>query len=159
MANDTPQCFYRPHDRVQFKQSKPSLTKVAPQEETDLNAIMRKYGTTGSIPVRANPGEPLYGDFTSALDYQSALTAIREADAIFGALPSKVRDQVENDPAKLLDLVFDPEREEEARELGLVPGGVQPTVEEDGQTVIPGAEKPSSTESPAVETPEAPESE
>lgn len=109
----------RAYARVSTPVGERSRTKQSFAEESDVNAIMRKYLATGIIEHQ-NREAPRYGDFTNADDYLSAVNRIKSADASFAALPAKVRDHVENDPAKLLALVFDPERREEAAELGLV---------------------------------------
>jgi len=96
-----------------------SRTKQSFQEESDVNAIMRKYLSTG-IMEHVNRAAPRYGDFTNADDYLASVEKVRSARAGFDALPAHVRDHVKNDPAELLKLVFDPERREEAAELGLV---------------------------------------
>lgn len=116
MAEVTPQ---EDRERVRTAVGERSKTKQSFAEETDINAIMRKYLATG-ILEHQNMSPPRYGDFTSADGYLSAMNKVKRAEELFAGLPAKVRDHVENDPSKLLALVFDPKRREEAAELGLV---------------------------------------
>lgn len=99
-----------------------SRTKQSFKDDTDVNAIMRKYLSSGLVS-HMNRQQPRYGDFSSGVDFKEALDSVRDAEARFLELPSHVRDYVDNDPAKLLDLVFDPARVEEVRKLGLIPPG------------------------------------
>jgi len=110
------------YEREAFKQDVGlvSRTKQSFREEADINTIMRRYLRTGILESQAR-GVPRYGDFTSAEDYHACMTRVRQAEELFMTLPAEVRDHVDNDPRKLLDLVFDPSRVDEARELGLIP--------------------------------------
>lgn len=96
------------------------LTKQAPKDEVDSQAIVQKYLRTGNVELLRQRVAPRYGDFTSADDYLSAMVKVRQAQELFSALPSNVRSAVRNDPAELLRLVFDPARREECVKLGLI---------------------------------------
>lgn len=114
--------FRDPHTgigRVTSPGGGPRRTKQAFGEDSDVNAIMRKYLATGILP-HVNRAPPRYGDFTGVEDYHEALVKVRTAEQLFSELPAKVRDHCRNDPAEFLDLVFDPARRPECVELGLV---------------------------------------
>lgn len=98
----------------------PSRTKQSFKEESDINAIMRRYLSGQTDVVMRRRTEPRYGDFTSASDFFTAMTKVKEAEMLFMELPAEVRAHVDNDPGKLLELVFDPERREECAALGLL---------------------------------------
>lgn len=93
-------------------------TKQSMQEECDINKIMKRFTRTGRLPemIRKNP---VYGDFSSDLDYQESLNIINKANLQFEALPSNVRKRFDNDPKKLLAFVHDPKNIEEMYDLGL----------------------------------------
>ncbi|WNK13295.1 MAG: internal scaffolding protein [Microvirus sp.] len=97
----------------------PSMAQQQFLEESDINTIVERFGLNGELPevVRV----PQYGDFTQVKDFQSALNAVREAEASFMELPARVRARFENDPQQLLEFVADGRNLVEARELGLVP--------------------------------------
>ncbi|ALS03694.1 VP3 [Gokushovirus WZ-2015a] len=105
--------------RVQQDPGGPSRTKQSFGADADINAIMRKYQSTGMIEYK-NRAAPRYGDFSSGLDYSEAMMKVKEADRLFLLLPSKVRGHFNNDPAQLLNAVFDPARRSELEALGLV---------------------------------------
>ncbi len=99
----------------------PVLVKRAEQDSTDVNLIMDSWIHAGAaVAGHLNARQGVYGDFSSGLDYHTALNAVKDADARFMELPPKIRSHVDNDPGKLLDLVYDPERRSELEELGLV---------------------------------------
>lgn len=104
--------------RVTHPSGGKSRTKQADALETDVNKIVARYRNTGHIP---NDGrQPQYGDFSNVGSYLDAMNRVREAQAQFDDLPAHVRAHVDNDPAKFLDMVYDPERRTEWEELGLV---------------------------------------
>lgn len=90
------------------------------KDECDINRIMAKYIKTGELSHLAKH-EPQYGDFSSGVAYQEASNRVLAAQADFDALSANIRKRMDNDPAKLLAFVGDPENLEEARALGLVP--------------------------------------
>ncbi len=107
--------------RVSHPSGGPVLVKLAEQDSTDVNLIMDSWIHAGAaVAGHMNKNVGQYGDFSSGLDYHTAMNAVKEADAYFMCLPPKVRSHVDNDPGKLLDLVYDPERRDELVELGLV---------------------------------------
>lgn len=99
-----------------------SLTKQSFSEESDVNAIMRKYMSSGTIPRMTEDGVMQYGDFASGIEYHEAMTAVRNAEMMFQDLPIEVRVHCEHDPARLLDLVYsdDPAKQEIAEKFGLI---------------------------------------
>lgn len=108
-------------ERVCHPSGGPVLVKRGEQDLTDVNLIMDSWIHAGAaVAGHMNMKAGQYGDFSSGVDYHTAMSQVKEADAYFMSLPPKVRNHVDNDPGKLLDLVYDPERREELVELGLV---------------------------------------
>lgn len=105
--------------RVQSVPVGVSKTEQAHRSTVNINKIVAK--ARKGVPVRINKGTGLYGDFSSGMDYQSAMEAIADAQLDFMSLPSNVRERFSNDVGKLLDFISDPGNEDEARELGLLP--------------------------------------
>lgn len=83
-----------------------SRTRQDQADATDINKIVAKYERTGQIAM-LNPNKPVYGDFTNASDYLSAVNSVREAERRFLALPAALRAECENDPGQLIDYVED----------------------------------------------------
>lgn len=108
-------------DRVAVRYSSEKSTRVKQEflAECDINNIMARYEKSGQISHQAN-GQPRYGDFDHAEDYLSATNRVLEAQRTFDALPSRIRDRMENNPANLIAFMDDPENLDEAVELGLV---------------------------------------
>lgn len=139
----------RERPRVQKVFTKPSRTLQAFLGPSDVHAIMRKYQSTGDVSVllQRRPQDAIYGDFSRPLDYVEAFNKVAAARALFEELPSEIRDAVNNDPAKLLELVSDPRESARARckELGLVhlvPEVPAPGTPEAQPVVAPGATAP-----------------
>lgn len=105
--------------RVQVHFPEQTLTKQAFRDECNVNTIMQKYQKTGLLPhVNAHKG--FYGDFTDVQDYQTSLNQVMAAQDMFSELPSSIRIQFDNDPAKFLHFVGDPENRDQMREMGLL---------------------------------------
>ena len=110
---------HRPHKRHAMVFEGPGRTKQSFKKECDINEILKQFTKTGLIThVKKHHG--FYDDFTSASDYHSALNQIADAQAMFLTLPAQLRAQFDNDPAKFLDFVHDPDNEDEMREMGLL---------------------------------------
>lgn len=87
-------------------------------EECDINKILGRFRATGFLN-HTNLNRPCYQDFSDTPSYMEALNIIKKAEAVFAALPARVRARVDNDPAKLIDFVNDPENDDELISLGL----------------------------------------
>ncbi len=97
------------------------LTKQSEKDLTDVNLIMDSWVQTGAaVAGHLNPAPGSYGDFSSGIDYHEAMSAVRDAELCFAALPAKVRSHCENDPGKFLEMVYDPDRRDELEALGIV---------------------------------------
>lgn len=105
------------HVKVNCK--KPGRTKPEFKESCDINHILSRYVNTGQIPIHQKP--PLYGDFSEVKDYRESLNLLIEAENNFNDLPSKIRKRFDNDPAKFLEFMDNPDNEAEMRELGILP--------------------------------------
>lgn len=96
----------------------PSLTKQSDIEHSDIHAIMRKHAAGGLVDFQQREGR--YGDFTQGADLLDAMLKVDQATEAFMELPSEVRDYFKNDPANLVDAVYDPARVDELERLGLL---------------------------------------
>lgn len=96
--------------------SQPTLTQQHSKDETDINKIMARYIKTGVIDHLAKY-QPQYTD-NNAIDYHESQNIIIKANDMFGDLPSSIRREFDNDPAKFLDYVQDPENHENLENLG-----------------------------------------
>lgn len=126
-----------------------SRTKQAPAVEAAAGTIVERYRQTRDPRVlmqRPNPGR--YGNFESARDLYTAMCLVKDAQQAFRELPAEVRDYVDNDPVQLLELVHDPERIDECRELGLVPQQAGKDREQPASSPTPSPTPGNSSSSP-----------
>lgn len=117
-----------------------SLTRQSEAAQADVNKIVAKFQKDGSLERFNAVRQGRYGDFSGAMDYLTALSRIRDIDRRFEDLPSNIRNHFDNDPAKMLEVVEDPARHEELRELGLLPPGEQAPVPQAVQEAPPPPE-------------------
>lgn len=120
-------------------------TQQSFKEEADINTILGKWRREGFVNDPTLP-LPRYGDFSTTMDYQTALNSLAEAEEVFNSLPARVRDRVDNDPGKFIDFVADPANAEELATLGL----------KEKAKPQPDADSPTRTPAPAVATANSP---
>lgn len=120
------------------------MTKQSEADSTDINRIMEKWIRTGVVPQSGQT--PHYGDFSSHLDFHTALSRVRQAEAEFMNLSPHVRKFCDNDPGKFLDLVMDADGRAQLEQLGMV-----------SDFAPPGAPEPAEPEPAAPDAPEVPE--
>lgn len=123
--------FYRPHARVLYNPflKNPLTGELTVPErrvkqsfvaECDIHGILKHYSATGQIRhMSANAQRGAYMDLPDDIDFQHALGIVKEGEAAFATLPSKVRERFGNDPARFLEFMGDPENRDEAVKLGL----------------------------------------
>lgn len=127
---------------------KRSMTKQSHKDECNINKIVNKYMRTGQIDnLMKNPPNYMY---CTSETFQESLNIIDTAQKMFDDMPSQIRNKFENDPAKFLDFVQNPENLNEMRSLGLA----YPDFEEVQTTSLLDVSSPTDTK--AVETNEVP---
>lgn len=133
--------IYTAYDRppsVGTKNEEPSLTRQSEADQADINKILKRFESTGILPVDQREG--MFIDVSTAPDYRTALDRINTINRSFMEMPAEVRAKFDNDPAVLLDAVGDPERQAELVELGILP---KPAVKEPAAVVPPAEPAPS----------------
>lgn len=98
--------------------TKPSRTKQADRDQCDINVIMAKY-EQHRVVEHLNRFQGRYGDFTMAVDYQTALNSVMEAQSMFMSLPASVRLKFDNDAGRFLEFATDLRNQDELIKLGL----------------------------------------
>lgn len=96
----------------------PGRTKQSFKDECDINKIMARYQQTGVLDF-ANKHQASYAD-VSAIDFQSCMDQIGQAQAMFSDLPSRVRERFSNDPGRFLAFIDNPDNRPEMETLGLL---------------------------------------
>lgn len=98
----------------------PSLTQQQFAEDCDINCIISKFTKTGLLThVKESQGS--YGDFLKIPDYQTSLNLITQAQSDFNLLPPQLRSKFQNDPNNLINYLSQPQNQDEAIKLGLLP--------------------------------------
>lgn len=89
------------------------------QKDADINNIVKKYQATGQLPgmIKTNP---VWGDFSSPMDFREAHDLMIKANEQFEALPSKVRERFSNDPGNFLEFATNPANLDEMESMGLL---------------------------------------
>lgn len=140
--------FNRP-PRLTLSFSGPGRTKQSFKDECDINIIMARYETSGVLE-HMNRTEGRFLD-TTQFDYQDAMLLVAEANSIFQQMPARLRDQFDNDPAKLLEFVHDPKNLAESVAMGFIDPTKLPPPKEapkpapgtsDGPGAPPASDKP-----------------
>jgi phage internal scaffolding protein len=113
------------------------LTEQNHKDETDINNIVRKYNKTGLID-HLNQFEKQYGDMTG-YDYQDAMNTVAAANTMFEGLPSAIRNQFDNDPAKFINFVDDEANADKLVKMGLAKPKVSTPVDEGADAPVEAA--------------------
>lgn len=98
----------------------PSLTRQEFAEDCDINTLMAKYETTGTIN-HFNRATPQFLDLGDVPDLQTSLSVLKDATAAFMQLPATVRREFDNDPVKFVEFATDEKNLDKMREWGLAP--------------------------------------
>lgn len=94
-----------------------SLTVQSEKDNCDVNLIVEKFEKTGILPVMSQ--SPAYGDVSGAVDYQTAMNIVINAEKAFMSLDAKIRKEFDNNPGKFLDFIDDPQNADRLVEMGL----------------------------------------
>lgn len=95
-----------------------NITKQSMAAECDINKILARYKKTGRLPelIQKNP---MYGDFSKPVDYQTAFEIVERAEMQFAELSADVRDRFHNSPIEFLAFVQDKNNSKELIDMGL----------------------------------------
>lgn len=96
------------------------LTIQSFKNDCDINTLVKRFGISGEIPAPVDPGA--FGDFTEAVDFQTAMEQLARGQAAFDSLPAAVRLEFDNDPAQLWDALHSevPEVQDQLVKLGVL---------------------------------------
>lgn len=126
-------------------------TKQSFLADCDINNIMRNWNSKGILP-KPNLQPPMYGDFSTGVEYHDAVNGVMAAQANFDGLPADIRARMRHDPGYFMEFLADPANDEEAIELGLKnkpaegAEGVQPDPTPAPSPVPPPADPPAGGE-------------
>ncbi len=104
-------------DRVHIKFPKESMTEQAHAEEVDINVILKR-AMRGEHSDYIKDYAGRYGEATS-MDFLAANIIVANANQMFDALPSEIRNRFQNKPEDFIDFVNDPANIDEMVRLKL----------------------------------------
>ncbi len=90
-------------------------TKQSFRDETDINKILQRAQKTGTVSHLAKH-EAVYGDF-SDFDFFELEIKLTKGREIFDDLPSEIRTEFSNSPAKFFDFVNNPKNKDRLGDL------------------------------------------
>jgi phage internal scaffolding protein len=93
-------------------------TEQSHKAEVDINNIVKRAGNMELIAKVNALQEFVYDDVTGN-DFQESMNAILRAKEAFTSVPSGIRRQFDNDPAKFMDFVHNPDNADKLVEMGL----------------------------------------
>lgn len=95
-----------------------TLTRQEFAEESDINTIIRLFGI-GENPIEAGKWVTNVDIVDATNDFQTAMNILVDASNQFNSLPASLRGRFENDPAKFVSFVSNPDNQDEMIKLGL----------------------------------------
>lgn len=135
-----------PHPRVILDTGPVTHTKQSFRDDCDINLIVKRHASTG-LWDHLNPTTPTYGDFSAAVELQSAMALVEAAHDAFDALPSAVRKVCDNNPVVMLENLAKPGAFHELVQAGM------PTTPEHEELALQGGENPPALEGENTPTP------
>lgn len=103
-----------------------SLTKQSFKDQADVNLVVRRYATEGTLPY-VNPRPGVFGDVSGAVQLQEAIELVRDANDSFQGLPSSVRTLADNSAVNFLQMLSTPDGVSDLQEVGFLPTPPAPT--------------------------------
>ena len=93
-------------------------TEQSHKSEVDINNIVARHGTELIAKV-ASLQQFTYDDVTGN-DFQESMNAILKAKESFSLVPSQIRREFDNDPAKFMDFIHNPDNKDQLVTWGLM---------------------------------------
>ncbi len=129
-------------------------TKQCHKDECDIEKIMARFDTTGTISHLAK-FEGVYADF-SDFDFHKQSTDLAKGESIFADLPAEIRREFGQSPQRFFDYVNDPKNKDKlsTKLPGLAKPGTQlpkvtpPSADEEAAQADPPARPPPPAETP-----------
>lgn len=115
------ECYYRENGSlcVRSVNKEASRTIQSERDKVDIHKILDKFARTG-VMGNVRSDQPVYGDFSSAVDYMESQTLLTRANNAFQSLDSSIRKRFHHDPVQMLQFLDDPANRDEAIKLGLI---------------------------------------
>ena len=93
------------------------MTKQSFKDQTDINKLLSKHQTAGSLAHLMKYPEATYGEFDGEFSLLDAQQRIQKANEIFDDLPSEVRREFGNNALSFVQFAGDPANNDKLRDL------------------------------------------
>jgi phage internal scaffolding protein len=130
---------YGPKTKLPEKEFPQTLTKQSMRNECNINYIVNKFQKTGVITHR-NQFEAQYDDATG-IDFKEALDMVKAGESMFAELPSAERRSFNNDPAKFMNWINNPDNQDDMIKRGYASDN-RPPVEKPVEVIIKNPQEP-----------------
>lgn len=91
----------------------------AHKDEVDINVIVQRHGHDMELIAKTAALTQFVYDDVSDNDFEETMNLMIRAKDTFSNVPSKIRAQFDNNPAKFMDFVHNPENSDKLVEMGL----------------------------------------
>ena len=112
--------YIRYHEAVIDCSKDKPLTEQSHRDETNINNIVKRHGMDLIAKTAALSTPEYIMDDDPTNDFMEAMLIVTKAQQTFEQLPSELRAKFENQPAKFMDFIHNPENIDQMVEMGLV---------------------------------------
>jgi len=106
--------------RVKCVFERKTKTQQHMSDATDINRIMARYLKNGGSLEKLPDPIGAYADLSDLGDFQENMNKVAHATYLFNLLPSKLREELRNDPSQLEPWLQDPDNHSRAVKMGLM---------------------------------------
>jgi len=108
-------------NRIQYTQPEDEEIRVeqSHKQEADINNIVRKHGL--DLIAKTAAMQTFRYDENPSNDFQEVMQAVITAEQSFNSIPSDIRKKFDNNPAKFMDFIYNPENKQAMIDMGLSP--------------------------------------
>jgi len=108
-------------NRVQFTQPEDEEIRVeqSHKDEADINNIVKKHGL--DLIAKTAAMQTFTYDENPTNDFQEVMQAVITAEKSFSSIPSEIRKEFDNNPAKFMDFIYNPDNKQKMIDMGLSP--------------------------------------
>jgi len=108
-------------NRIQFTQPDDEEIRVeqSHKQEADINNIVKKHGL--DLIAKTAAMQTFKYDENPSNDFQEVMQAVITAEKSFSSIPSEIRKEFDNNPAKFMDFIYNPDNKQKMIDMGLSP--------------------------------------
>lgn len=127
------------------------ITEQAHRDSADINKIIAKHGLDIIQKTAMLQSNEYRFDDMEGNDFQEAMEKVTKAQQSFDQLPHQIRKEFDNNPAKFLDFVQNPENTDKMVKMGLIKAPPEPEAQKPVEVVMVNNE-PASQPNPETPT-------